>query len=279
MRRGAFLRLALVAGCLLNACAGSTFSGSGGAKSTKPERTESSGDATPLGDSSTGTAVDAGGTFTGLGVGTSTNTNIDSGSGVVTPNIDSGDVVTPTITDLVITAQEGKTVEACFSYDKVKMSALVQSGQAQHGHMCDEAVFDVTMSGTRVGQINLNNGGDLGGGGGGGFPPGGIPPGSGGFPPGGGLGDISGPSVLGGKFQGRWINGVFDVVINCALSHCHDDVTFLSIIGEVVTTGGKTMWLKIDQGIIYPGQTYAYNFGQFTLSDVKPSFGAFCELQ
>jgi hypothetical protein len=170
---------------------------------------------------------------------------------------------TPSINDLVITAQEGRSVQACFSYDAVKMQALVASGRASHGHFCNEAVFNTLLSGAMVGTINLNNrsGYDS-------------------FTGSGGFGNsLSGPSVNGGSFGGRWINGVFDVEIQCALGHCHEDVTFLSIIGEVVTTGGKTMWLKIDQGMILPNQKYAYNFSSFQLSDIKPTFGTFCQLQ
>lgn len=190
---------------------------------------------------------------------------VDGADNIVTPAIDSGDsVVTPTVADIPVTAQEGRTVEACFSYDKVKMAALVASGQALHGHWCNAAEFNVFLSGSGVGRINLNNRNDND---------------IGGFPPAGGVADISGPSVLGGKFAGRWIDGKFDVEIQCAIGRCHEDVTFLSIIGEVVMSNGKKMWLKIDQGVIYPNQKYAYKFDEFTLSEVKPSFGGYCELQ
>lgn len=164
-----------------------------------------------------------------------------------------------TIDDLVITAQEGRSVEACFAYDADKMSALVDSGEAWRGHHCNRAEFYVTLSGTQVGTINLNNNseGDMPG------------PGQ----------RTEGPSVFGGKYSGKWINGKFDVQISCALDDCHEDVTFLSIIGEVITTSGKIMWLKIDQGVIYPGEKYEYVFSEFSLSDVKPSFGTYCELQ
>ena len=194
---------------------------------------------------------------------------------MITPTVTSTQTTTSpaTIDDLVITAQEGRSVEACFSYDSNKMSVLVENGQAEHGHHCNCAEFNVSLSGSQVGMINLNNAEEgtgciLSGGGMGGM--GGM---------GGGMGGFEGPSVSGGSFSGKWINGKFDVQISCALSICHSDVTFLSIIGEVVTTSGKIMWLKIDQGMIYPDQKYEYAFKEFSLTDVKPTFGTYCELQ
>ncbi len=246
------------------ACTDTSFSGSGNSKST--QRRESAKPKKPASsDATSDTDQPLGNTEAGTQAGTNAENTVDNG-GVVTPDLDSGDVVTPNIDDLVITAQEGRSVQACFSYDAVKMAALVASGQAHHGHHCNRAVFNVFLSGTQVGSINLNNRNDNGpfpgGGGGGGFP-----------------GGHDGPSVMGGTFNGKWINGLFDVEIQCAIGNCHEDVTFLSIIGEVVTTSGKTMWLKIDQGVIYPNEKYAYKFAEFTLSDVKPSFGAYCQLQ
>lgn len=165
------------------------------------------------------------------------------------------------ISDLDISKQEGRSVEACFSYNQQKMNDLIAKGQAAHGHYCNEAVFDVYFSGEIAGQINLNNRNGTGGNGH-------IGP------------TMSGPSVHGGTFTGKWIDGMFDVETRCALwTGCHEDVGFLSLIGEVVTASGKKKWLKIDQGLIYPGRHYSYKFAEFTLSDVKPTFGQFCELQ
>lgn len=202
--------------------------------------------------------------------GSSSNVNEDLGQEVVAAIDDEsgeGDSELETINDLVVGVQEGRSVEACFSYDRVKMREVVLGGIANHGHQCNFAIFDVYFSDRRVGQINLNN-----------YYGGGVatlPSGLGPFP------DFSGPSVKGGQFKGKWVNGKIDIATRCALigAPCHDDVAFLSVIGEVKTRNGKTKWLKIDQGIIHPNQRYTYDFSQFTLSHVKPTFGPFCELK
>jgi hypothetical protein len=94
-----------------------------------------------------------------------------------------------------------------------------------------------------------------------------------------GRGGLDAASVFGGKFQSKWLDGKFSIKITCKSSNCHKDVTFLSIIGEVVMPSGATKWLKIDQGLIYPERSYDYQFDKFELTDVKPTFGSFCELR
>ena len=132
--------------------------------------------------------------------------------------------------------QVGKKVRVCFSYDRVKIG----------GHNCDRAEFKVSIFGVNVGKINLNNG-------------------------------STGNSVEGGKFESAWdATGSFKVSIKCDLTGCHDDVTFLSIIGEVEDQSGTKKWLKIDQGKILPGVDYNYKFRDFTLSDKEIDFGALC---
>jgi len=185
-------------------------------------------------------------------------------------NSDPGIISTPdtswdTIENLDIASQEGRSVVACFSYDHARMIR-----ENLGAHYCDRAVFRVKMSGNEVGNINLNNRS--------GNPISGINPFFGG-----GIQSADLASQLsrrGGEFSGRWVDGKLDVNITCDLPRgCHNDVTFLSIIGEVVMPSGQTKWLQIDQGQILPQQQYQYNFKDFTLSDVRPSFGSFCELQ
>jgi len=136
--------------------------------------------------------------------------------------------------------QVGKKVRVCFSYDKVKIG----------GHQCDRAEFKVFIFGVDVGKINLNNGTTIG---------------------------SSGASVEGGKFESAWdASGSLKVSIKCDLTKCHDDVTFLSIIGEVEDQSHTKKWLKIDQGKILPGVDYNYKFSDFTLSDKEMDFGALC---
>ncbi len=140
--------------------------------------------------------------------------------------------------------QVGKKVRVCFSYDKDKIG----------GHGCNRAEFKVSIFGVEVGKINLNNGPNSG-------------PNIG----------WKGPSVEGGKFESAWdASGSFKVSIKCDLTSCHNDVTFLSIIGEVEDQSGTKKWLKIDQGKILPGVDYNYKFKDFTLSDKEIDFGALC---